>query len=1204
MGKLIKAAKEVATAATGSESEAVGTVVADAAAGVANADSVKGIAKGIKAIVDAVGGAAKLTAAAANGEDNKDAGKLFTGKNKGGEAKDASKAAGAVSAVSGEQIIKAIVDAAGKGDGEQGGEKAGEAENPIAAAIGKDDDEAKAFGKEGMKKDDQIAAAIALRGMAKNGKFAVKNAAEKDDAKGAVKSAAESVAALIGKLIAAAKEVETAATGATSEAVGTVVKATAGAGAGVADKDSVKGIAKGIKAIVEAVGGDAKLAAVAAKEDNINAGKLFTGKKDKGGEAKDASKAAGAVSAVSGEQIIKAIVDAAGKADQEGKKAGEAENPIQAAIGAADEDEKAFGDNKMKKDDQIAAAIALRGMAKDGKFAVKNDDKDKAEGAVKSAAESVAALIEKLITAAKEVADAANGSEAVGNVVKAAAAGSEAVGTVVKANGAGAADKDSVKGIAKGIKAIVEAVGGDAKLTAAAANGEDNKDAGKLFAGKNGADKGGDEKDASKAAGAVSAVSGEQIIKAIVAAAGKSEQDGQKAGDATNPIQAAIGKANEDAAAFGNEGMKKDDQIAAAIALRGMAKNGKFAVKNDEADAKGAVKSAAESVAALIEKLITAAKAVEAAANGTASEAVGTVVKADDAAGAGAADAGSVNGIAKGIKAIVDAVGGAAKLTAAAAKEDNINAGKLFFGKDANNGGEAKDASKAAGAVSAVSGEQIIKAIVDAAGKSEQDGKKASDATNPIAAAIGAADDNAEAFEKEMKKDDQIAAAIALRGMAKDGKFAVKDDEADDAKGAVKSAAESVAALIEKLITAAKEVEAAANGGAESEAVGNVVKATANAGAGAADAGSVKGIAKGIKAIVDAVGGAEKLKAAGDANGEDNGDAGKLFTGKKDKGGEAKDASKAAGAVSAVSGEQIIKAIVAAAGKADGEQGGAKASEAKNPIAAAIGEANEDAEAFDKDEMKKDDQIAAAIALRGMAKDGKFAVKDDAAGNGKGAVKSAAESAVELIGKLITAAKAVADAATGTESEAVGTVVKAKDDAAGAGVADKDSVNGIAKGIKAIVEAVGGGEKLTAADAKEDNINAGKLFTGKNKGGDAKDASKAAGAVSAVSGEQIIKAIVAAAGKGDKDQEGKKAEDATNPIAAAIGEDNEDEKAFEKMKKDDQIAAAIALRGMAKDGKFAVKDAEKDKAEGAVKSAAESAVKEVSELIGKLITCC
>ncbi|APJ09202.1 hypothetical protein BLA32_04765 (plasmid) [Borreliella afzelii] len=213
-------------------------------------------------------------------------------------------------------------------------------------------------------------------------------------------------------------------------------------------------------------------------------------------------------------------------------------------------------------------------------------------------------------------------------------------------------------------------------------------------------------------------------------------------------------------------------------------------------------------------------------------------------------------------------------------------------------------------------------------------------------------------------------------------------------------------------------------------------------------------------------------------------------------------------------------------------------------------------------------------------------VKTPEGDSGK-SIKSAVESAVALIEKLIAAAKEVEAAATGTASEAVGTVVKAADDA-GAGVADADSVKGIAKGIKAIVEAVGGDAKLTAADAKEDNKDAGKLFTGKkgdNNGGDAKDASKAAGAVSAVSGEQIIKAIVDAAGKGDKDQVGAKASEATNPIAAAIGTANEDAAAFgdNKMKKDDQIAAAIALRGMAKDGKFAVKDANEADAKGAVK---------------------
>ncbi|WP_422850084.1 variable large family protein, partial [Borreliella afzelii] len=51
----------------------------------------------------------------------------------------------------------------------------------------------------------------------------------------------------------------------------------------------------------------------------------------------------------------------------------------------------------------------------------------------------------------------------------------------------------------------------------------------------------------------------------------------KRLGEAANPIQAAIGTA-DDAAAFEKAGMKKDDQIAAAIALRGMAKDGKFAV--------------------------------------------------------------------------------------------------------------------------------------------------------------------------------------------------------------------------------------------------------------------------------------------------------------------------------------------------------------------------------------------------------------------------------------------------------------------------------------------------------------------------------------------------------------------------------------------------------------------------------------------------
>ncbi|WP_210371907.1 variable large family protein, partial [Borreliella garinii] len=68
----------------------------------------------------------------------------------------------------------------------------------------------------------------------------------------------------------------------------------------------------------------------------------------------------------------------------------------------------------------------------------------------------------------------------------------------------------------------------------------------------------------------VSAVSGDQILKAIVDAAGATA--GKKADEAANAVEAAIGddNANQAGAAFGAGGMNnKNDQIAAAIVLRG-----------------------------------------------------------------------------------------------------------------------------------------------------------------------------------------------------------------------------------------------------------------------------------------------------------------------------------------------------------------------------------------------------------------------------------------------------------------------------------------------------------------------------------------------------------------------------------------------------------------------------------------------------------
>ncbi|WP_438938868.1 variable large family protein [Borreliella valaisiana] len=269
------------------------------------------------------------------------------------------------------------------------------------------------------------------------------------------------------------------------------------------------------------------------------------------------------------------------------------------------------------------------------------------------------------------------------------------------------------------------------------------------------------------------------------------------------------------------------------------------------------------------------------------------------------ANAGSVNGIAKGIKGIVEAAGkaggenGNALKDVEAAGDGNANAeaGKLFK----TNGGGLGDAAaveKAAAAVSAVSGKQIIKAIVDAAGEENQVGAQADAATNPIAAAIGATGDNGAAGFNAMQNNGKIAAAIVLRGLAKDGKFA-SDNNAK--KESVNSVVGEMSAWLEDMIKAAADaIKAAADGDG---LIGNADNQQGKE----ANAESVNGIAKGIKGIVDAAGKAggengNALKGVLDANDGDNAEAGKLF---KTTGGAlaAGDVAKAAAAVSAVSGK-------------------------------------------------------------------------------------------------------------------------------------------------------------------------------------------------------------------------------------------------------------------------------------------------------------
>ncbi|PRR53181.1 hypothetical protein CV661_05410 [Borreliella burgdorferi] len=149
-----------------------------------------------------------------------------------------------------------------------------------------------------------------------------------------------------------------------------------------------------------------------------------------------------------------------------------------------------------------------------------------------------------------------------------------------------------------------------------------------------------------------------------------------------------------------------------------------------------------------------------------------------------------------------------------------------------------------------------------------------------------------------------------------------KDGTTNDTKSAVESAVGTVSGWIKEMAEAAKKAADAAKDGGN-DLIGKVVKKDKADGK-TADAGSVNGIADGIKGIVEAAkkSGVDGLKDVQAVSKEDNKDAGKLFTGKKDDtgAGEAADAEKAAAAVSGVSGEQILKAIVEAAGDGGGRR--------------------------------------------------------------------------------------------------------------------------------------------------------------------------------------------------------------------------------------------------------------------------------------------
>ncbi|AHH13155.1 Variable outer membrane protein (plasmid) [Borrelia hermsii YBT] len=231
--------------------------------------------------------------------------------------------------------------------------------------------------------------------------------------------------------------------------------------------------------------------------------------------------------------------------------------------------------------------------------------------------------LDKIADGAKTAASGATGG-AVGEVVKSDAAG----------NGP---DAESIKNLVKGIKTIVDLIlkEGDPKADKTKPVDADKKDIGKLFGAKNEADKGAEEKHVAAASASIGAVTGADILQAIAAANADATKDG-KVKDATDAAALALAKGtNTDNDDQLGDSAKKDAVIAAGIALRAMAKDGKFIVKDTAAnktEAEAAKGVAANAIGKTLSTLIIAIRNTVDSGLRTINEALAAVKQEDKSA--------------------------------------------------------------------------------------------------------------------------------------------------------------------------------------------------------------------------------------------------------------------------------------------------------------------------------------------------------------------------------------------------------------------------------------------------------------------------------------------------------------------------------------------------------------------------------------------
>ncbi|UPA11640.1 variable large family protein (plasmid) [Borrelia parkeri] len=202
----------------------------------------------------------------------------------------------------------------------------------------------------------------------------------------------------------------------------------------------------------------------------------------------------------------------------------------------------------------------------------------------------------------KEVVDTfiTNTLDKIADGAKTAATGTttgDAIGNAVHNQDAVAADATSVNALVTGIKQMIGVVlkKGEGNADADATKGDSKKDVGKLFTATTD-DNRADNAAAQAAAASIGAVTGADILQAITKSKENPKADSTDGIEkATDAAEIAIAPAVNNKKEIKEAEAKKDAVIAAGIALRAMAKGGKFSIKNNENEAVSTVNSAAAS---------------------------------------------------------------------------------------------------------------------------------------------------------------------------------------------------------------------------------------------------------------------------------------------------------------------------------------------------------------------------------------------------------------------------------------------------------------------------------------------------------------------------------------------------------------------------------------------------------------------------------